>query len=478
MIQFLFNYLVDDLHTTTVGTAVYFYSVTPEEIAAFVPPELPEEAQNLRSASFTARFREKYSAYAAQREAALTLDWQAGHAVRYYQDMAVLTWDSFYTDLDFWDNYQVGDPITSQDTPGFLFRTFADIQANHPEVKRIVLDLTHNTGGSYSSVLTTMGFMKHQFRMTWNYAITDVELNTDYSLDTNLDSRIDESDSLEGKYDFYILQSSASFSAANELAYFAKKMNAATIVGEPSGGGAAAVAMTMDFYGLAYNYSSTTSYGIDESHLRDVIVEPDLPLSSDAWYDDAALWTALSGETPPDDTSYTVTVTDGTLEDGTVSGEFHEGDTVTVTAGQPSAGQKFQKWTWTSDTPLEFVNGGETASTASFLMPAGNVEIGAVYQHSQQSQPRSQGCYIATAVYGSYDCPEVWTLRRFRDETLSRSWYGRLFIRFYYALSPTAVRLFGDTEWFQNFWRTRLDNMVTRLQSDGVSSVPYDDPVW
>ena len=25
------------------------------------------------------------------------------------------------------------------------------------------------------------------------------------------------------------------------------------------------------------------------------------------------------------------------------------------------------------------------------------------------------GCYVATAVYGSYDCPQVWTLRRVRD---------------------------------------------------------------
>lgn len=27
------------------------------------------------------------------------------------------------------------------------------------------------------------------------------------------------------------------------------------------------------------------------------------------------------------------------------------------------------------------------------------------------SNKDSEGCYIATAVYGSYDCPEVWTLR-------------------------------------------------------------------
>ena len=41
----------------------------------------------------------------------------------------------------------------------------------------------------------------------------------------------------------------------------------------------------------------------------------------------------------------------------------------------------------------------------------------------------SGGCYVATAVYGSYDCPQVWTLRRYRDYTLAETWYGRAFIR-------------------------------------------------
>ena len=49
------------------------------------------------------------------------------------------------------------------------------------------------------------------------------------------------------------------------------------------------------------------------------------------------------------------------------------------------------------------------------------------------------GCYVATAVYGSYDCPPVWTLRRFRDYTLSKNVLGRLFIKLYYAVSPTIV---------------------------------------
>ena len=65
-----------------------------------------------------------------------------------------------------------------------------------------------------------------------------------------------------------------------------------------------------------------------------------------------------------------------------------------------------------------------------------------------------------------------------RDETLAETWYGRLFIRAYYAVSPTAVKLFGDNAWFQTFFRSRLDQMISHLQSDGVASTPYQDQAW
>ena len=90
----------------------------------------------------------------------------------------------------------------------------------------------------------------------------------------------------------------------------------------------------------------------------------------------------------------------------------------------------------------------------------------------------SGGCYVATCVYGSYDCPQVWTLRRFRDDTLAKTSLGRAFIRTYYAISPTIVKWFGRTDWFQKFWRSRLDVMVQRLQDDGVEDTPYQDKQW
>jgi hypothetical protein len=90
----------------------------------------------------------------------------------------------------------------------------------------------------------------------------------------------------------------------------------------------------------------------------------------------------------------------------------------------------------------------------------------------------SGGCYVATAVYGSYDCPQVWTLRRYRDYTLAESWYGRAFIRTYYAISPTLVKWFGHTEWFKKMWQGKLDRMVAKLQANGVEATPYEDKEW
>ena len=89
-----------------------------------------------------------------------------------------------------------------------------------------------------------------------------------------------------------------------------------------------------------------------------------------------------------------------------------------------------------------------------------------------------QGCYVATAVYGSYDCPEVWTLRRYRDYNLAKTWHGRVFIKTYYAISPTLVKWFGHTEWFKKMLKPCLNNMVAKLNLQGVEDTPYEDMKW
>jgi len=97
---------------------------------------------------------------------------------------------------------------------------------------------------------------------------------------------------------------------------------------------------------------------------------------------------------------------------------------------------------------------------------------------SKSNNPPSKakkGCYIATCIYGSYDCPEVWTLRRFRDNILKNKWYGRLFIHLYYSISPKIVKWFGKSEFFKSICKPFLDKIVKILLNKGISNFPYVD---
>lgn len=114
---------------------------------------------------------------------------------------------------------------------------------------------------------------------------------------------------------------------------------------------------------------------------------------------------------------------------------------------------------------------------AEFFFPeASKSDIG--NNATSTTKNEKSGCYVATCVYGSYDCPEVWTLRRFRDNTLGSTWYGRAFIRTYYAISPLIVKWFGNTVWFKKMWRGTLDRMVKKLEANGVENTPYEDKKW
>lgn len=93
----------------------------------------------------------------------------------------------------------------------------------------------------------------------------------------------------------------------------------------------------------------------------------------------------------------------------------------------------------------------------------------------EEPKKKKGKCYVATCAYGSYDCPEVWTLRRFRDYVLAKTWYGRLFITLYYFFAPMLIKCFGESEWFKGIWRYFLDKKVDKLNNKGFENTPYDD---
>lgn len=94
------------------------------------------------------------------------------------------------------------------------------------------------------------------------------------------------------------------------------------------------------------------------------------------------------------------------------------------------------------------------------------------YEDELEENNGQEGCYIATAVYGSYDCPSVWVLRHFRDEFLKKYYLGRVFIHSYYFISPKLVKAFGKTTWFNTMFKSILDPMVKKLNKKGYRSIP------
>ena len=107
-----------------------------------------------------------------------------------------------------------------------------------------------------------------------------------------------------------------------------------------------------------------------------------------------------------------------------------------------------------------------------------DVDLGDNIKYVKIGSSANSPCYVATCVYGSYDCPEVWALRRFRDYDLAETRHGRAFIKLYYAISPKLVKLFGNTKWFKKMWKPHLDRMVQKLKEKGYSTEPYQDRNW
>lgn len=86
---------------------------------------------------------------------------------------------------------------------------------------------------------------------------------------------------------------------------------------------------------------------------------------------------------------------------------------------------------------------------------------------------QKKGCYIATAVYGSYDTPEVWMLRRFRDQRLAHIALGRAFIAVYYRISPWLLR--HDRGLIRRLASGPIAALVRHLRKRGVPDTAYQD---
>jgi hypothetical protein len=80
------------------------------------------------------------------------------------------------------------------------------------------------------------------------------------------------------------------------------------------------------------------------------------------------------------------------------------------------------------------------------------------------SQKTKDACYIATMTYGDYDHPQVIILRRFRDEVLDKSAFGKWFIKTYYHYSPRLVERLKNQRTVNSIIRKALNQFIKLIK--------------
>jgi len=93
----------------------------------------------------------------------------------------------------------------------------------------------------------------------------------------------------------------------------------------------------------------------------------------------------------------------------------------------------------------------------TYVVPAGAAAGGA-------PSSGSTSCFIATAAFGSYRAPEVILLQKFRDRFLLTNAPGKLFVDFYYRVSPPIADFIGHYDSLKRATRLALKPLIFSIQ--------------
>lgn len=230
-------------------------------------------------------------------------------AVRFEGNTAIIILSSFSVgenDLIYNEDGTVSDTAHQYDTYYFMKYAMKKIEeygnANGTEIKNVVLDLTTNSGGSLAAMVSALGFLTDEpIPYSYGNLITKSDSVEYYLVDTDDDGDYKDADAYD-MYDWYVLTSPLTFSAANFFASIVKDMGIATVVGEQSGGGTCSVFTLVLPDGTTVNISGSRVVLQSLAYENGVIVggdlvesgiTPDIALDRKYFYDNEALIAAI-----------------------------------------------------------------------------------------------------------------------------------------------------------------------------------------
>lgn len=183
------------------------------------------------------------------------------HPVRFKGRTAFIKFDSFNVapnNILYNESGILKNDAWRYDTFYFMLNAMNLIKQQH-NIQSIVIDLTTNGGGTLGAMYSALGFLTNKNIKLPSYNTLTNEFRLDYyAIDSDDDGNYNDEDAYT-QYNWYILTSKNTFSAANYFVSVAKNMNIATIIGEPTGGGMCSVMPCVLADGTTFRISSNNS---------------------------------------------------------------------------------------------------------------------------------------------------------------------------------------------------------------------------
>ncbi|MDO4797968.1 MAG: S41 family peptidase [Coriobacteriales bacterium] len=189
--------------------------------------------------------------------------------------------DHYDIDRAGWTAYESGQSSKMpQDSMGTFMQALDKAKAN-PQIKNFIVNIAMCGGGEAGTSTTISKFASGQaYRHQFNELSGQDEV-VHHDVDANFDGTFDEKDDeVSYPFNFAVVASAQSYSAANYLANMAKD-NGVCLLGETTGGGANSPQVTPDPEGLMFNLSARYKLMDKNNQHVDFGVEPDYVLTQE-----------------------------------------------------------------------------------------------------------------------------------------------------------------------------------------------------
>ena len=159
------------------------------------------------------------------------------------------------------------------DTYYLFYKAFAEIEKSPTKINNIVVDLSVNGGGNAGAEYRALGFVCGSYLIGNRNSLSKIAVSYEYRTDTNNDGLYNIDDGYDD-YNWYILTSPSTYSAANLFTHYSKINNSnVKVIGKKAGGGGCSIlplvmidGTTLQISGINQNVS-ISSKGTSYSHI-------------------------------------------------------------------------------------------------------------------------------------------------------------------------------------------------------------------